>query len=103
MSKAYSHGSTPGSGTRARRDSGNSSLSPVSENQRNNLISCQLQQGLVSPVDYKLGEKEQGVTGKRTGSRRNHTSRLHSPSFHYWLRVSFLFFFHIHSQLLGRV
>lgn len=101
--RAYSHCNTPGRGTWLRRDSRNSSLRPVSENQRNNLISWQQQQRLVFPVDYLLGIKEQDVFGKRTCSQCSNMSRLHSPSFHYWLQVSFLFFSHIHLQVLGRV
>lgn len=54
-------------------------------------------------MGYLLREKEQDVSGKHTRSQCNNTLRPHSPSFHYWLRVSFLFFFHTHSQLLGRI
>lgn len=105
MRKAYSHCNTPGREARERRDTRNSSLRPVSDSQRKNLISWQQKQKLVFTIDYVLEGKEQGVFGKHTRSQCNNASQMHSPSFHYWLQVSFFFFFsfRIHLLLLSRV
>lgn len=102
--RAYSHHNTPGREAWEKWDTRNSSLRPVSENQKNNLISWQQQQKLVFPMDYLLEGKEQDVFGKHTRLNAIMRHRCIPLLFITVSRFHFFFcFFHIHLRLLSRV